>query len=158
MEPSFIVDINAGKLAKYLRMMGYDTLLFRGQDDGIMVKVALQDNRIILTKDGEILKRKLITSGKIRAIHLISDEPEEQMLQVMRELHFNDECNAFSRCLECNSLLDPMTVEAVRELVPLHVYETQTQYMRCPDCHRIYWRGTHWQAMCRQLQALFKRN
>ncbi len=156
MKPAFIVDINAGKLAKLLRMMGYDTLLFREQDDGIMVKIALQENRIILTKDSEILERKLITGGSVRAIHLISDETQAQVLQVIAELHLPENV-PFSRCLECNSLLVSETAETVRDRVPPHVYETQSQYMRCPDCHRVYWKGTHWQAMCCRLQSLFDR-
>lgn len=156
-ETSFIVDINAGKLAKYLRIMGYDTLLFRDQDDGVMVKIALQDNRIILTKDLEILDRKLITGGRVRALHLTGDDPQEQILQVIDQFHLSNDVKPFSRCLECNALLVPRALDEVYDLVPPHVYETQTQYMQCPDCHRIYWRGTHWQAMCRQLQSLYDR-
>jgi uncharacterized protein with PIN domain len=154
MVTSFIVDINAGKLAKYLRIMGYDTLLFREQDDSIMVKTALRDSRIILTKDGEILKRRLVSGGKIRAIHLQSDDSHQQALQVIALLHLDAECNAFSRCIECNALLLPVGKDEVHNMVPPHVFQTQNHYMRCPGCSRIYWKGTHWQAMCRQLKSL----
>jgi len=154
MQLSFIVDINAGKLAKYLRMMGYDTLLFREQDDGVMVKTALKENRVILTKDGEVLKRRLIIGGRIRAIHLVSDDPRQQVLQVLESLHLRDICSPFSRCLDCNTMLVPEARDSIREMVPPHVFKTQFHYMRCPDCSKIYWRGTHWQAMCRQIELL----
>ena len=157
-EPVFIVDVNAGKLARWLRLIGYDTLLFREQDDGVMVKIALRENRVILTKDSEILKRRLVTGGKIKVIHLESDVTKTQLQQVARTLHLDLQLNPFSRCLECNEPLVERGREDVRNLVPPHVYKTQTHYMQCPLCQRVYWRGTHWQAMCRQIKSLQANN
>lgn len=154
MEPKFIVDINAGKLAKWLRIIGYDAQLFTGEDDGKMVKIAATENRIILTKDSQIMKRRLVTSGKLKAILIEGDELKAQLQQIARALNLDYQFRPFSVCLECNQTLIARRKEEVRNLVPPHVLKTQSHYMECPSCHRIFWRGTHWQAMSRELEEL----
>jgi uncharacterized protein with PIN domain len=150
----FIVDINAGKLVKWLRLMGYDALLFRGKDDGEMVRTALHENRTILTRDTHILKRRVATTRRLNVILIEGDKPEVQLRQVIGALDLDYDFQPFSRCLECNELLAEKTREEVRDRVPLHVFKTQTQYMECPSCHRIYWKGTHWEAMKEELNRL----
>ena len=154
MEIKFIVDNNVGKLAKWLRTMGYDALLFSGEDDGRMVKVALAQNRVILTKDTQVMKRRLVTSGKLKAILIEDDDIEAQLRQVVEALKLDYHFSPFSICLECNQRLIEKDEDAVREFVPSHVFKTQRLYMECPSCHRIYWRGTHWQAMKQELGKL----
>ncbi len=150
----FIVDENAGKLARWLRLMGYDTRLFSGEDDGQMVKIALAENRIMLTRDRQIPRRKPVVTGRARTILLSDDNPWLQLRQVMSVLKLEPRHRPFSICLECNEPLLPRERDAVRELVPPYVFQTQTRYMQCPKCRRIYWQGTHWEAMSRRLQAL----
>ena len=154
MEIKFIVDNNVGKLAKWLRIMGYDALLLSGEDDGIMVKVALAQNRVILTKDTQIMRRRLVTSGRLKAILIEDDDVEAQLHQVVEALNLDYHFRPFSICLECNQCLIEKDKGAVRELVPPYVFKTQRLYMECPSCHRLYWRGTHWQAMSRELEKL----
>jgi uncharacterized protein with PIN domain len=153
-EIKFIVDNNVGKLAKWLRIMGYDALLFSGEDDGRMVKIALAENRVILTKDREVMKRRLVTSGKLKAILIKDDDIEAQLLQVVKALNLDYHFGPFSVCLECNKRLIEKDKDSVKESVPPYVFKTQRLYMECPSCHRIYWRGTHWQAMNRELEKL----
>lgn len=148
----FIVDHNVGKLARWLRMMGYDTWLFTGDNDSDMVNLARREGRVILTRDTQIMRRRLITSSTIRALLLESDVPEKQMCQVISIFRLNPELNPFSLCLECNQPLIKKTPEEVAGLVPPFVFRTQRQYMICPQCGRIYWRGTHWQAMTNKLK------
>ena len=154
MERKFIVHNNVGKLAKWLRIMGYDALLFSGEDDGRMVKVALAQNRVILTKDTQIIKRRLVTSGRLKAILIEDDNIGAQLHQVVEALNLDYHFSPFSICLECNQRLIEKDKDAVREVVPPYVFKTQRLYMECPSCHRIYWRGTHWQAMNRELGKL----
>jgi len=153
-ELKFIVDNNVGKLAKWLRMMGYDTLLFNGSDDSQMVAKAVADRRVILTRDTEIMKRRLITGGRLKALLIESDKPEQQLQQVMKTLNLEGEFRPFAVCLECNESLVIRTREQVKNRVPPYVFQTQSQYMECPACQRIYWKGTHWQAMTRKLERL----
>ena len=154
-ENRFIADSNVGKLAKLLRMVGYDTLFFAQGDDNEMIRVALRENRVILTKDTQIMKRQLVTSGKLKAILVSQENPRAQLLEVVKTLNRNH-LNPFSLCLECNQLLIPRSKEEVQNLVPPYVFKTQEQYMGCQACHRIYWQGTHWQAMVRELSGLYK--
>jgi len=153
-EIKFVVDNNVGKLAKWLRIMGYDALLFREKDDGEMIKIALSDNRVVLTKDTQIMQRRLITSGRLKAILIEDDDSKAQLRQVAEALKLDYQLRPFSVCLECNENLVERDKDEVRDLVPPYVFKTQSQYMECPSCHRIYWQGTHWQAMSRELERM----
>jgi len=157
MEIKFIVDNNVGKLARWLRLIGYDTILLRQKDDAQMIKIALGENRVILTKDAQFMKRRLVTNDTLKTVHIEQDGPKLQVQEVVKTLSLDCDFKPFSRCLECNRTLIARDKEEVRDLVPAHVFETQTQYTQCPACHRIYWPGTHWQAMGKKLQDLQSR-
>jgi len=141
-----------GKLVKWLRMMGYDTLFFNGEDDSRMIATALIENRVILTRDTHIMERRLVTTGRLKAILIGYEIPELQIKQVIETLNLDIHFKPFSICLECNQPLVERGKEQVRERVPPYVFQTQQQYVECPACHRIYWRGTHWRAMTRKLE------
>ena len=140
----FIVDQNVGKLARWLRMMGYDTRFFTGQDDGQMIDIAQKETRVILTRDTQIMKRRVVTGGQIKAVLLEDDAPELQMRQVIETLSLSPRFRPFSICLECNQPLEARSRRQVKDRVPPYVFRTQRQYMACPACHRVYWQGTHW--------------
>jgi uncharacterized protein len=146
----FIVDENVGKLTKWLRIMGYDTLFFHGDSDSRMVATALEQDRVILTRDTHVLERRVVTSGRLKAILLQSEQFAAQITQVVESLKL-DCSGSFHLCPEDNHILEKKTPEDVREQVPPYVFATQQQYRQCPFCRRIYWRGTHWQAMNRML-------
>lgn len=154
MEISFIVDSNAGKLARWLRMLGYDTLFFRDIEDGQFVKLALKEGRVAVTRDTQIARRRVAVNGSLRVILARDDDPKKQLLQVMRELGLDWRGTEFTRCLECNRLLVPLSRDEVRGLVPPHVFRTQSRYMRCPVCGRVYWHGTHWRRMTQALEEI----
>jgi len=149
-----MADQNVGRLARCLRMLGFDTLFFDGKDDGEMVRLALNEDRVILTRDTHIMERKIVTSGRLKAILMVSDRPEEQIRQVTKSLGLKDSFCPFTLCIEDNHPLEERSKEAVRDRVPPYVFKTQQQYTECPHCHRIYWRGTHWQAMSVKLEKL----
>ncbi len=154
--PKFIVDHNVGKLAKWLRVMGYDAQFFNGADDADLVAMALAEGRVILTRDTRIVKRRVVTNGRLKAILIQSDAPEQQMRQVIDMLNLDCRFRPFALCLECNQPLQERSKEQVKDLVPPYVFQTQNQYVECPNCRRIYWRGTHWQAMTRRLEKFRK--
>lgn len=149
--PKFIVDANVGKLVKWLRMMGFDTVFFDEPDDGRMVKIALAQGRTVITRDSEFIKRRAITSGRVKAILVAGDCSENQMLTVLRKLDLAGKEHPFTRCLECNTDLQGLDKSEAEKAVPSRVSEIHDQYMVCPACHRIYWRGTHWKAMANKL-------
>jgi len=152
----FIVDLNVGKLARWLRMMGYDTLLFDHGEDYRMIRIALDQSRIILTKDTHIMERRVITSGRLQAVLVSGDNSEEQMQQVMECLHLDTDFRPFSLCLECNSPLVERKKHEVADRIPPYVLETQEQFVECPACRRVFWKGTHWTAMVGKLSGFSK--
>jgi len=154
MQIKFIADSNVGKLARWLRMIGYDTLLFTERDDSKLIKIALKESRVILTKDTQIIKRRLVTDGKLKAIFIKHDDPKAQLQQTVKTLKLDYHFRPFSLCLECNQALIPRSKDEVQSLVPSYVFKTQKQYTECPSCYRIYWQGTHWQAMVKELENL----
>ena len=136
--------------------MGYDTLFFDGSNDSHMIATALAEGRVILTKDTQIMRRRVVTSGRLKAILILSDEPEQQVHQVIDTLKLDCQFRPFTICLERNQPLVEKSKQQVEDLVPPYVFQTQNQYMECPGCHRIYWRGTHWQAMTKKLEKFRK--
>jgi uncharacterized protein with PIN domain len=154
MEITFIVDSNAGKLARWLRMMGYDTLFFKDIEDGRLVDMAMKEGRVVVTRDTQIAKRRVAASGSLKVILTRDDDPRKQLLQVMKELSLDCRQMLFTRCLECNRRLKPRSKEEVKDLVPPYVFSTQTQYMQCPSCSRVYWQGTHWRRMKSALEEI----
>lgn len=156
MEIKFIVDSNAGKLARWLRVMGYDALFFNNIDDAELIDIALKEGRVVLTKDTQLMRRRVVTNGQLKIALIQNDDPKEQLCQVVKELKLDCRLKQFTRCLECNQSLVPRSKEEVKELVPPYVFRSQTQYMQCPACLRVYWRGTHWQRMKRELEGFAK--
>jgi uncharacterized protein with PIN domain len=152
--PKFVVDHNVGKLARWLRLMGYDARFFRGGSDAELVTIALKEGRIIVTRDTRIMQRRLVTNGKLKALLIESDQPLKQIRQLIDSLHLDYRFNPFSLCLECNQPLVERRKAEVKELVPPYVFKTQDQFRQCPSCQRIYWRGTHWRAMTQRLEGL----
>jgi uncharacterized protein with PIN domain len=150
--PKFIIDHNVGKLTGWLRLMGYDTRFFDGEDDSELVAAAKAEGRVILSRDTRIMQRRLITSGQVKAVLIESDQPERQIRQVIGTLGLDSQFKPFSLCLECNQPLVERAKDEVKDLVPPYVFKTQNQFMQCPNCQRIYWRGTHWRAMTRRLE------
>jgi uncharacterized protein with PIN domain len=148
----FIVDNNVGRLARWLRALGYDSLFINPIEDSDLVEIARREERIILTKDTGILRRRLITSGEVKALYVQGDDWREQLAQVVRDLRLAGE-PAFTRCVECNTPLETRTRDEARAHVPPYVHRTQQEFLHCPTCHRYYWKGTHWQRMRDEVSA-----
>lgn len=139
----FVLDVHLGKLAKALRMLGFDTLYSNSYDDSSLCRISHDHHRIILTRDRELLKRSMISHGYC----LRSDQPMEQLLEVLRRFDLRKKIRPFSRCLRCNSLLQDIDREQAAASVPEYVQRTCDRYKTCPKCGRIYWRGSHWEHM-----------
>jgi uncharacterized protein len=150
----FIVDENVGKLAGWLRMMGFDTVFFSGGDDSVMVKQALAQDRILLTRDTGIMKRRVVQKGQLKAVLFQSEDPDYQMKRLLMEFDLIKDSRPFTLCLEDNHLLVEKTPGEVKDRVPPFVFQTQEQYKECPLCGRVYWRGSHWSAMTKKLEEL----
>ncbi len=152
-EPRFVVDVNVGRLAKWLRVLGYDTLFQSDMEDNELVRIALRESRIILTRDSGFTERRVVTTGLLKVVLIQHDDLKSQLRQVIGSLNLDSQ-REFSRCIRCNELLVSISRESAKGQVPPYVYETQTEFMECSLCSRIYWRGTHWANMYRELTQL----
>jgi uncharacterized protein with PIN domain len=152
-KPRFIADCNVGRLARWLRALGYDASYHATIGDAELVREAAAESRVLLTRDRDLTKRRVIQTGVVRAILIRDDEVTEQLRQVFAELGLELK-EALTRCIECNSELEARVPATVAERVPPYVRRTQLRYSECPDCGRIYWAGTHWQRMREVLAGL----
>jgi uncharacterized protein len=134
----FIADVMVGKLARWLRVLGFDVAYSNNYADDEIIQTAETEDRVILTRDTGLTKRRT----KARCLLVSSGNHNEQIRQVIDEFGLKD-FNVFSRCLECNALLEAVDKEDVFERIPPFVYLTQNRFAICPLCKRVYWHGTH---------------
>lgn len=137
-EIRFIADSMLGRLARWLRLLGYDTLYCRDIPDGDLLKIAMREDRIILTRDTHFLKMKGIKNLRFVG----SEKPVEQIQEVARA--FGIKGSGPGRCALCNGALRPVgEKEPVRAMVPEYVFLNASAFMRCEECGKVYWEGTH---------------
>jgi uncharacterized protein with PIN domain len=146
----FIADAMLGKLVKWLRVLGVDVLYDPRASDDQVVRLAEQEERILLTRDRRLAGRR----GTHRRLLIDSDYYHEQVRQVVHRFGLEPAMHVFTRCLRCNTPLCTVARERVAAKVPPYVAATQTAFKRCATCDRIYWGGTHRDNMLRQLQAI----
>ena len=136
----FLATIELGRLCKWLRILGYDCEYFTENSLVSLTIKSLQEDRVILTRNV-----RLSTRAGYKAVHIKSDFVKEQLRQVLDDLRLGpDEETMFRRCTICNLLLGPIEKKEAKDKVPEFVYETNEDFVRCPECRRIYWHGTHW--------------
>lgn len=144
----FLLDENLGRLAKWLRMLGYDTIIPRSISTDTKIKLCVNERRIFLTRDKKIAKSNRSFSRK-----LITEKGyNKQLLQLRDLISFENELS--SRCLNCNYLLQPINAKYLKDIVPEMVLNNFSEFKICRKCGKIYWRGTHYQAMKTELKNL----
>jgi uncharacterized protein with PIN domain len=147
-KPRFLADVMLGRLARWLRALGYDTHYDSSLDDAALAELARRESRILLTRDVELTRRK-----NLKTLLIQDDKVMQQLRQVIHALGL-DEDAAFTRCVECNAELIALEHAHAAALVPPYVMKTQTRFRRCPKCGKVYWRGTHWSHMQNAVREL----
>ncbi len=148
-ETRFVLDCHLGKLARNLRMAGFDSLWETDYGDEEIVALSVAQKRVVLTRDKGLLKRRAVQRG-----HFVREtESEEQFREVVREFQLEGLLKPFTRCRVCNSALREVSRESVRRRVPEKVWRAQEAFTECPDCGRIFWRGTHYERLSRILRT-----
>jgi len=149
----FIADCMLGKLAKRLRMLGFDTAYERRIDDATLVRRAVEQGRTLLTRDTRLVQRRALKDNPAGFLLVTSEQPEEQIREVFEHFGLRPARDRLlTICLRCNLPIEPVAAEHVRELVPPYVHATQKRFSRCPGCGRVYWRATHVESMMARLQ------
>jgi len=147
----FIADRTVGKLAKWLRILGYDTVYWHSDDLQGLLRRARHEGRTLLTKDTKLCKGR----GSVRALLIGEDNPFLQLKEVVRYFRLPvNKAKLFSRCLICNTPLESVDPAEVKEVVPDYIYHTHQEFSRCPSCRKIYWAGTHYDHMAAVVERL----
>jgi uncharacterized protein with PIN domain len=139
----FILDVHLGKLSKYLRLCGFDTVIDTSLTDSEIIDLSLKEHRIIVTRDRGLLKNKRVTHGYwIRSI-----KPEEQLKEVLKRFDLKNNLNPFIRCMECNGMLYDVPKQEVMDRLLPKTIDYYTEFKRCQGCGKIYWEGSHYERM-----------
>jgi uncharacterized protein with PIN domain len=148
-ETRFVLDTHLGKLARHLRLAGFDSLWENDYGDEEIVALSVAQKRVILTRDKGILKRRAVQRG-----HFVREtESERQFCEVVRAFQLERSLRPFSRCRVCNAALRGVAKESVRGRVPEAVWRQLDAFTECPECGRIFWRGTHYERLSRVLES-----
>ncbi len=138
-----------GRLTKWLRVIGQDVTYGPHLSGYGLVRMARREGRLILTRDHAFARK-----NPPEYLLIESDHFRDQLRQVVRACRLEPFQGAFTRCMECNALLEPAAKESVEGRVPPYVFSTQQKFCFCPSCWRVYWPATHQQKMLEELKAL----
>ncbi|MFQ5965757.1 MAG: Mut7-C RNAse domain-containing protein [Candidatus Scalinduaceae bacterium] len=146
----FMADSMLGRLARWLRILGYDVVYESSITDDDLIARALQERRIILTMDRELSQRESARN----CLFIKSDDYREQLKHVIAYYDIDCKSRIFTRCLLCNVKLDSVEKKRIKDKVPPYVYSIQDEFDICPQCHRVYWSGTHRDKILKKLNEI----
>lgn len=146
----FILDVHLGKLARYLRMLGFDCVYENDLEDPEIVERSLKERRIILTRDIQLLKNGKVTHGYF----MRSTDPKEQLKEVFNRFDLRDQQKPFTICMNCNGLLVRVEKGKIQHLLEKCTRENFDTFFRCMDCKKIYWPGSHFEKMSEIIESL----
>ena len=147
LRPSFLLTENLSKLARYLRMLGYDAVVYKKISFHNRIRLTNKDRRIYLTR----CRKEATSKIKFSRFLIHSEKIEDQIHEIRKFLVYSEEY-IFSRCIICNKLVYPISKEKVKNLIPEYIYNDHQQFTICRKCGRIYWHGTHYEKMKKNLK------
>lgn len=148
--PRFLIDGMLGRLARLLRFLGYDSVFQPEREKRELISLASEERRVFLTRDWNFTQRK----WPFRVVFVSSENPEEQLRQIVTDLDLDPVSYRFSLCSLCNVPVVKTEKESVSSRIPRSVWEQQEVYWECPQCERIYWQGGHWKRMEQRFASL----
>ena len=149
----FVVDGMLGKLAKWLKILGFDTVYLNRADDREVLQTARSQDRVLLTKDHGLLGR----ARGLRSLFVESDDWPDQLAQVLDTFRIGGAVRPHSRCLACNVKLKTIPKENARNLVTPFILEKSSSFALCPSCERVYWQGTHFRSMDKRIAGILRK-
>ncbi len=149
-EPRFVLDVHLGRLARTLRLLGFDCVWRNDTADDELAAISVGERRILLTRDRGLLKRAKVTHG-----YLVREtNRRRQVLEVLRRFDLFGAMAPFGRCLECNGVLEAAAKAEVEHRLPPRTRRDYDEFQRCPDCGRIYWQGSHYDRLASLVQEI----
>lgn len=149
-EPRFILNTHLGRLAAYLRLFGFDCLWRSDWEDETLARISSEEERILLTRDRGLLKRKVVTRGYCPR----ADHPRRQVVEVLRRFDLLAASRPLTRCLACNGLLSAASRSEVAGHIPPDVATSAEVFARCRGCGRVYWKGSHYDRLVALLDGV----
>lgn len=150
--PQFVLDTHLGRLAAYLRMMGFDTLYRNDYPDDELARVSHEEARILLTRDVGLLKRSLVMYGYF----VRNTKPRLRILEIARRYNLAQHIQPFKHCMKCNGQLAAVEKEEIFESLPGNTLDYYDVFHRCLSCQQVYWKGSHYQRMEMLLQDMLQ--
>lgn len=148
----FVLDAMLGRLAHWLRAMGYDAVYLGPAEDGRLLSLARAESRVLLTRDAKLAQ----AAGRLGCL-IRAEDVDSQILETVAKLGLSpDEAAWLSRCLACNTRLEARAKDAVRDAVPPRVFAGHHEFWRCPRCAKVYWAGSHADRILDRLARLLR--
>jgi len=142
-----------GKLAKWLKILGFDALFFSKIEDDELLTIARKEGRILLTKDTGLIQQ----AKDVETLFLESEEWQDQVQQVLEHFNLREKVAPHTRCIDCNVKLKNLTKKNAKNLVSAFVFDKADSFAICPKCGRVFWRGTHFKDMEAKVQEILKK-
>lgn len=151
-DPRFVLDVHLRKLARHLRLMGFDVDYRPDRDDDALADIAERDGRILLSRDRQLMMRRKVSRG----LYVRNTDPDLQVDEVLERLDLRKLCRPFTRCIECNGLIGPVDPgpAGIEDLIPPGVRSWCAEYYRCRGCGRIYWKGSHYEKLMKRVDKI----
>lgn len=146
----FVLDTHLGRLAAYLRLLGFDTLYRNDYDDPTLARISVDEHRILLTRDRRLLMHKQITHG----YYVRARQPHAQLLEILTRFDLFGARRPFTRCLHCNGLVHPVAKAQIDHRLLPRTRAYYEEFWQCDDCGKVYWKGSHYQRMQQMIVAL----
>jgi uncharacterized protein with PIN domain len=146
----FILDVHLGKLARFLRMLGFDTAYSPEWDDDEIIRFSQEQSRIILTRAIGILKQSRVSHGHWIRHH----QPLDQLNEVLGTLDLSRQLRPFTRCMECNGLISPVSKDEIQAFVAPEIFGRFDAFWQCEGCRKIYWQGSHYARMLERIKCI----
>ena len=151
LNPKFLLSENLNRLAKWLRLLGYDAAIYKSISTDKMISLAVKERRIILTRSRKIAARK----EKFSRILIRSEFHKQQLIELKDYIGFSEK-HLFTRCSECNKKLVAIAADQIRNLIPEVIFASHDEFSICRKCGRIYWPGTHYENIMHELEDIFR--
>ncbi len=152
--PKFIADQMLGKLAKWLRMLGFDTKYLDNADDALLIRIAKEEQRILLTRDTQLCKTRPVARGEVSAVLIRNHTLEEQLLQLLEELDLKRFDVSHQICPKCNVVTKRLSSKEARGRVPSYIHRIHKQFSFCPKCSSVFWPGSHWKRITKTIDQI----
>jgi uncharacterized protein with PIN domain len=145
----FIADVHLGKLARLLRMLGFDTVYQNNFAQQELLNISHEEKRILLSRAASITK-----SSNIEYLVIAEEDPLLQVVQVIRHFNLKDQFNPFSRCFACNGIIEIVSKETIKHLIQKNTATYFSKFWQCQNCKRVYWEGSHFEKIRTTIQRI----